>query len=68
MVLGALGALLDMEGDLTVAGTAADGHEALRLVETLAPDVLLTDIEMPGDDRPRGRGARSDAVGCRPGW
>ncbi len=48
MVLGALGALLDMEGDLTVAGTAADGTDALRLVEALAPDVLLTDIEMPG--------------------
>jgi len=48
MVLGALGALLDMEDDLTVTGTAADGEEALRLVGSLAPDVLLTDIEMPG--------------------
>ncbi len=48
MVLGALGALLDMEADLTVAGTATDGAEALRLVESVAPDVLLTDIEMPG--------------------
>jgi two-component system response regulator DesR len=47
MVLGALGALLDLEGDLTVAGRAADGEEALRLVTTLAPDVLVTDIEMP---------------------
>jgi two-component system, NarL family, response regulator DesR len=48
MMLGALGALLDVEADLTVVGTAADGEEALRLVESLAPDVLLTDIEMPG--------------------
>jgi len=47
MVLGALGALLDLEGDLTVAGRAADGEEALRLVTALAPDVLVTDIEMP---------------------
>ena len=47
MVLGALGALLDLEHDLTVVGTATDGHEALRLIESLAPDVLLTDIEMP---------------------
>ena len=47
MVLGALGALLDLEGDLTVAGRAADGEEALRLVTTLEPDVLVTDIEMP---------------------
>lgn len=47
MVLGALGALLDLEGDLTVVGTASDGEEALRLVTSLIPDVLLTDIEMP---------------------
>ena len=27
---------------------APDGDEALRLVRTLRPDILLTDIEMPG--------------------
>jgi two-component system, NarL family, response regulator DesR len=48
MMLGALGVLLELENDLTVVGTAVDGDEALRLVESLAPDVLLTDIEMPG--------------------
>jgi two-component system response regulator DesR len=48
MMLGALGVLLGLEDDLTVVGTAVDGHEALRLVESLTPDVLLTDIEMPG--------------------
>jgi two-component system response regulator DesR len=48
MMLGALEVLLELEDDLTVAGTAADGDEALRLVVSLAPDVLLTDIEMPG--------------------
>jgi len=47
MVLGALGVLLELEADLTVAGIASDGEEALRLVRSLAPDVLLTDIEMP---------------------
>lgn len=47
MVLGALGALLELEPDLSVVGTAANGDEALRLVEALSPDVLLTDIEMP---------------------
>jgi two-component system response regulator DesR len=47
MVLGALGTLLGLEVDITVVGTASDGEEALRLVETLHPDVLLTDIEMP---------------------
>ena len=48
MMLGALGVLLGLEDDLEVVGTALDGDEALRLVESLTPDVLLTDIEMPG--------------------
>ncbi|MEM7587725.1 MAG: response regulator transcription factor [Acidobacteriota bacterium] len=48
MVLGALAALLDLEEDLEVAGRAADGAEALKLIEELSPDVVLTDIEMPG--------------------
>ncbi len=47
MVLGALSTLLALEADITVAGTASDGEEAVRLVEALRPDVLLTDIEMP---------------------
>ena len=48
MVLGALGSLLALEPDIDVVATAADGDEALRLVKTLQPDILLTDIEMPG--------------------
>jgi len=48
MVRGALAALLGIERDVDVVGQAADGAEALRLVDELRPDVLLTDIEMPG--------------------
>ena len=48
MVLGALAALLELEDDITVVGTAEDGEAALRLVAELDPDVVLTDIEMPG--------------------
>lgn len=48
MVLGALAALLELEADLEVVGRADDGHFALREIERLDPDVLLTDIEMPG--------------------
>jgi two-component system response regulator DesR len=47
MVAGALAALLGIERDIEVVGTAADGREALAIVQTLKPDVLLTDIEMP---------------------
>lgn len=42
--------LLARMDDVTVAGTAADGAAALRLVEAVAPDVALLDIAMPGMD------------------
>jgi two-component system response regulator DesR len=48
MVRGALSALLAMESDIQVLGAAADGEEAWRELERLKPDVLVTDIEMPG--------------------
>jgi two-component system response regulator DesR len=52
MVRGALSALLRLESDVEVVGTAADGEEAWKLIEqNLAsgngPDVVVTDIEMP---------------------
>lgn len=47
MVLGALAALLEIEGDITVVAQARDGEEALAAVVANAPDVLITDIEMP---------------------
>lgn len=48
MVLGALAALLDTEQDIEVVGQARNGQEALQRVLSDKPDVLLTDIEMPG--------------------
>jgi two-component system response regulator DesR len=47
MVLGALSALLEIESDIEVVARARSGDEALDLVRTHRPDVLLTDIEMP---------------------
>lgn len=47
MVLSAFATLLSLEGDFEVVGRAADGDEALRLVAEHAPDVLVSDIEMP---------------------
>jgi two-component system, NarL family, response regulator LiaR len=43
-------ALLATEPDLDVVGEASDGEEAVRLVERLRPDVVLTDLVMPGLD------------------
>ncbi|HEX3529839.1 MAG TPA: response regulator transcription factor [Thermoanaerobaculia bacterium] len=48
MVLGALAALLELETDIEVVGRARDGAEALRLAREARPDVVVTDIEMPG--------------------
>ena len=48
LVLGALASLLDLEPDLTVVGRAPDGAAALAMVRELTPDVLVSDIEMPG--------------------
>ena len=42
--------VLDAEPDLTVVGEAGDGAEAIRLTQTLTPDVILMDVRMPGVD------------------
>lgn len=47
MVLGALAALLEIEGDISVVGRARTGKEALHAVLAQKPDVFITDIEMP---------------------
>lgn len=47
MVLGALAALLAIDCDLEVVGTARNGREALDVVRAQRPDVVITDIEMP---------------------
>lgn len=48
LVRGALAALLGLEHDLEVVAACADGDSALAEVQRLAPDLLVTDIEMPG--------------------
>lgn len=48
MVRGALSALLGLEADIEVIFAAADGESAWRELQKMKPDVLVTDIEMPG--------------------
>ena len=48
MVLGALAALIDIEQDLEVIGQVRSGTDALAAALSSRPDVIVTDIEMPG--------------------
>jgi DNA-binding NarL/FixJ family response regulator len=40
--------LLEKAPDIIVVGEASNGDEAIQMVEQLAPDVMLLDMEMPG--------------------
>lgn len=50
LVRSGIKALLVMIDDVEVVGEARDGKELIALVESLKPDVVLTDISMPGMD------------------
>jgi len=39
--------LLEMDGDILVVGEAGNGEECLDSIDTLKPDVVLLDINMP---------------------
>lgn len=40
--------LLEAEKDIEVVGEAVNGEDAIKLAESLRPDVILMDIAMPG--------------------
>ncbi len=42
-----LAELLEQRGAISVVGSAANGDEALQLLKTTAPDVVITDLNMP---------------------
>ncbi len=50
LLRGAFRTLLDSADDITVVGEAGDGREAVTLTRELRPDVVITDIRMPGTD------------------
>ncbi len=41
-------AIIDVQPDMTVVGQASDGEEAIRLFDSLHPDVTLMDLRLPG--------------------
>ncbi len=43
-------ALLAYQDDFTVVGEAEDAASALAQVRTLTPDIVLMDVELPGED------------------
>ena len=49
---GAVAMLIRATAGLTLAGEAATGEEAVTLARTLAPDLVLMDVRLPGIDGP----------------
>lgn len=39
--------LLELDGDIKIVGEAGNGEQCLELIDTLHPDVVLLDINMP---------------------
>ncbi len=50
LVRSGLRMIIEGEADLRVVGEATDGAEAVELVASTQPDVLLLDVQMPGVD------------------
>ena len=65
-----LRSVVGTDASLEVAGTAADGESALRAIETLHPDLVLLDVDMPVMDglatlrSLRSRGYQAPVVMC----
>lgn len=50
LVQSAMAILLNLEADIEIVGTATGGVEAQQVIADTSPDIILSDIEMPGGD------------------
>lgn len=50
-----------MEPDMTVVGEASSGEQVVALVQSLTPDIVLMDVEMPAMDGISATAALRDA-------
>ena len=63
IVRSGLSSVLSSQADFDVVGEAANGEEAVRLADALAPDVVLMDLRMPVRD---GVSSTEEIVRTRP--
>jgi len=64
VIRGMIGRGIEGDRDIRVVGSAGDGQAALTLLQTLAPQVILLDVEMPVMD---GLAALPKILAARPG-
>ena len=68
MIREGLKQLLELDGDIKVIGEAGNGEVCLRLIDSLRPDVVLLDINMPEMnglevlEKLRGRGSKQKVL------
>ncbi len=58
--------ILESEPDIDVVGEAQDGAEAVERARLAHPDVVLMDIQMPGDARQMSTALRQPFVRAKP--